>query len=209
MPTYYPSWLPVVAGMPDLEAIYRVSIPLQWPRGIRFPDTDIDYHRQAMGVVYSWVAEALWIVQRKFFPSDDDQAIFLPLWEEGLGLSPKGTIPERQRRVTSKLRNRGTGNESVIFSIIAPAYGVPEGSPLIQFTTPDLTTLIADNPPAADPGWLHAFMGHFYADGSLTLNRGMADGILARMTPAGWMWTAGEVQYLRATTIPINEGVVT
>jgi len=150
----------------------------------------------------------LGIVQRNYFPSSDGEGIFLPFWEEALGLSPKGTITERQNRVTAKLRNRGTANEQVVMSIIAPAFGVPEGSPLILFTTPDLSTLLADNPVAEDPGWLHAFMGHFYADGSLTLDRGMADAILARMTPAGWMWTAGEVQYLRATTIPINEGVV-
>jgi hypothetical protein len=209
MATYYPPWLPVVSGMPDLEAVYRKSIPLQWPRGIRFKDTDIDYHRQAMGVVYSWLAEAVWIVQRKFFPGDDDQAIFLPLWEEALRLSPQGTIADRQARVLAKLRNRGTGNESVIFSIIAPAYGTPDDISHLRFSTPDLSTILADNPPADDPGWLDAFTGHFYSvDATVTVDQDLAQSILARITPGGWRWTAGKTQYLEATLIPINEGVV-
>jgi hypothetical protein len=208
MATYYPDWLPVVSGMPDIEGSYQKSVPLQWPRGLRFPDTDINYHRQAMGVVFSWVAEAIWVVQRNFFPSNDDSAIFLPFWEEALDLQPSGTITERQYRVTSKLRQRGTGNEQVIFSIMAPAYGVPEGSSKIQFQTPDLSTIIADNPPASDPGWLDAFTGHFYADGTLTLDQAMAKSILARITPAGWRWTAGETKLLQATIIPLDEGVV-
>jgi len=213
MATYYPDWLPVAADMPDIEEAYQASVPQQWPMGLRFPETDLDYERQAIGICISWVPESLWLITRYYFPRSDTEGFFLDRWETALALQNSGSIADRQNRITSKMRNRGTGIEDIIFSIIAPAYGVPEGSSKIQFSTPDMSTIIADDPPkddlsGDDNGWLDAFTGHFFADGTLTLGRDMVESILLRMTPAGWRWTAGETQYLKCTTIPLDEGVL-
>lgn len=205
-----PSWLPTANSvMEAIEQAYQEFVPEQWPKGLRFPGTVLHLHRKALGVGYSWLSMAILWWTEIFWPDRDDGAeLGLPRWERIFGLSPLGTIDERQRRVTAAFRNRGTLNLARLRAIVAPAFGNPSDLTDIQVSVPDFSTVIADQPIAADPGWRDAYFMHVHVDGTAhTLNEKIGDAVVAQLEGAGFKVQIGEDLTLTAG-MPINRGVV-
>jgi hypothetical protein len=192
--------------MPELEAQYERAIPEQWDKGLRFPETAVHTDRESLGISLSWLAISMWWLNRAYFPWNDSEGLLLDRWERWLGLQPSGTIDERVARIVAKMRLRGTGSLEVMLSILAPAFGVPEGSDYLQVAAPDLSTVVAENPGDGDPGWQDASELHFHSGGNLTLDGDLADSILREITPSGSRWTAGSELVLR-DGLELNRGV--
>jgi hypothetical protein len=109
-------------------------------------DSDEYADIQAMGVVFSWIAQGAEWIKRRIFPQFDSDAQFLNLWEECYGLVTRATTALRQNAIIAYMRYmRGTATKEQLQAIFAPIFN-EENPAKILFSYATLAQIAAANP---------------------------------------------------------------
>jgi len=196
MPTTSPPWFPSwPASFPDIEDIYLKAIPRQFPWGL-YEDTTTDEYKdiQAMGVVFSWVAQGGEWIKRRIFPQFDEDAMFLHLFEECYGVAKRATTALRQNAIIAYQRYmRGTATKEQLQAIFAPIFDEEDPSQ-IEFSYASTAAVIAQDPDTPE-GWAQALntMFVYHVGGNSPDLAALWDTIRAVM-PTWQQWFGGSFQ---------------
>jgi len=149
MPTTSPSWFDAwPADFPDVQDAYADTIPAQFPRGL-YDDLESDEAKDigVMSRVLSWVAQGSQWVRGRIFPQHDADGIFIPTWEDILGLPARGFLAQRQRAIVRYLRySMGTATSGAVKAIFAPLFGEEGNTDAVAFAVPTLAQIVTAAP---------------------------------------------------------------
>lgn len=202
MTTTSPDWFPTwPASWPDLEDVYTQTIPRQFPEGL-YDDVDSDEYAdiQAIGVVFSWIAQGSEWIKRRIFPQFDDDAMFLHLHEEAFGLVKRATTTLRQNAVIAYMRYmRGTATKEQVQAILAPAFNTEDPNE-IAFSYATLAQVVAANPDTQE-GYnqvLHTLF--IYHTGNNVPDWDILRDSIRSIKPTWQVWEGGSYQYTKYNT---------
>ena len=202
MTTTSPSWHEAwPTDFPDLEAVYRQTVPAQFPDLYDDLDSDEAKDIDATAKVLSWVAQGSQWIRGRLFPQKDTTAIFLDLWETALGILAKGTIALRQRAVIRSFRySLGTGTEAAVRAIFAPIFGDEDNPAAVEFASPSAAEIAACV--TTEEGWAMATTSlHIYHAAQTTApDRPSAVDAMEQTKPAHETWSAGQYKTLKWDT---------